>query len=364
MRLGVVGRGDSRGLAYQSQSYIKHLDVERVYGIDMQELSPYPNDWRPFTDHCSEVTIQKYSQLDEQELRRWMRGLDVILSAETFYVEAIPNWAREEGVKTVLHINPEFSSWHIPNNKVPRPDVLINPTIWRQEEYPDAIHLPMPVDREDFPFRQRTSASRFVHVAGHRAAADRAGTRIVIAALSRLKDTDIVIRSQSSSGLSSPFVGQRMQEGSLPTRQELYEDADVVLLPRRYGGNHLTYNEAVSSGCPVICLDRIPENTWGGNVLLPSYARSKLRTKGGPIPVNDGKPPHLIRTIQELKNDPDRVAQLSLEADAYAASISWTKMALVYEAFLKAVVDDAGDDVLRELAAFCPAPTSDPLSTP
>lgn len=363
IRCGVFGgRGDARGLAYQTQAYVKHLDVERTYCIDMtsDNLSPYENDFRPFTDHCDEVTINRYSQLDEREIRTWMRGLDVILGAETFYVEAIPNWAREEGVKTALVINPEFSSWHLPNNQVPRPDVFINPTTWRSDEYPDAFHVPMPVDREDFPFRLRTEAVRFVHVAGHAAAADRAGTRIVIGAIPRLTGTNIIIRSQSLLGRSSPIFSGKVQEGNLPSRNGLYDDADVVVIPRRYGGNHLTYNEAASSGCPIICLNRAPENSWGGSVTITSRARSKLRTKGGHIPVFDGANSHLVQAIQKLKSDPARVERLSLEADRYAESISWTRLRPLYEDFLKAVADGKDDYVLRGLiAAFHESPSSD-----
>lgn len=338
MKLGVFGcRADSRGLHHQTQAYAKHLQPDRVFGIDMtvDNLSPYPCDWSAYDQ--SRLDVYPHSAITEDVARRWLKGLDVVLGAETFYRDEFPTWAKEMGVRTVLAVNPEFAPYWDPRSRhLPTPDVLLAPTTWRLEHMPGAIHLPFPVDRELFPFRLRSSAKKFVHVAGHKAASDRAGTRTVIGALPRLRDYDVVIRSQSPLGVSSPILNGKVEESNVPNPRLLYEDADVVILPRRYGGNHLVANEALSSGVPVIALDRIPESQWGGVYIIPCRQKGIIRTKAGHIPLHIARDNELMRAVRNLAAAPETVEKLSYAADSYVATISWDALLPRYQDILRA----------------------------
>lgn len=332
MKLGVFGaRADNRGLAAQSLDYVRHLPVTRAYGVDMQELSPYPNDWRPYESLPIDLTINRIKDIDEASVRRWAKGLDVVLAAETFYRDEAPDWFRDINVRTVQHANREFCPWtsdppdRYNRNPPPCPDVIALPTPWLIDSVPGAVHLPMGVDRIQFPFNLRTSANRFVHVAGHRAASDRAGTRLVLAATSRNNSPELIIRSQSELGIP-PRGPVTVEIANVSDRRELINDADVLVLPRRYGGNSLIHNEALSSGIPVISLDRSPENTWGGVLTVPARDRQKLRTKGGLISVSDAHPTHLLSAMVQLAADPIAVERLSYDANEYARTISWDRL--------------------------------------
>lgn len=334
LRLGIFGaRADQRGLAYQTQAFAKWLEPSRVLGIDMtqDDLSPYPCDWSGF----SNLDVVRYSELNESSVRRWLKGLDVVLGAETFYHELFPEWARSEGARTVLQINPEFTPFFTAAGKnLPRPDRLVNPSIWRMAELPGVVHLPFPVDRETFPFRLRTSAEKFVHVAGHRAISDRAGTRMLLPVLHILRDS-LAIKSQSPMGYTSPqFRFISVQEGGIDDPRCLYDDADVIVLPRRYGGLSLVAQEALSSGCPVIMLNRTPENSWGGVLPLSCRPRQNIRTKAGVIQTYETSPHLIVKAIAELRRDPAAVEKLSREADAYAQSISWDALLPCYHQVL------------------------------
>lgn len=342
MRLGLFGaRADSRGLCYQTQAYAKHLPFDRILGIDMtaDDLSPYPCDWDQYEGN--KLTVLRYSQLSDDQMRMWLGGLDVVLGAETFYRDEFVTIAREMGVPTVLACNPEFVPWY--NEKVPspKPDVLINPTIWRMDFLPDAIHLPFPVDRELFPFRLRTSADHFVHVAGHKAAADRAGTRIVLGELARMKarGINVTIRTQSDFGWTTPAMSRATIEKNIANPADLYADTDILLQPRRYGGNSLVHNEALSCGIPIISIDRVPENTWGGVITTPARTRGHLRTKAGQLQILDSRPGHLGKLMVDLRDDPSMVERLSRAADEYAESISWPVMRPMYLQLLEKVAD-------------------------
>lgn len=336
MKIGLFGaRSDTRGLAQQTQGFAKWLDLSRVWGIDLtaEGLSPYNVDWSPYIDSDAELTISTRSAINETDVKHWMEGLDVIIGAETFYTDPFCDWARDMGVRTVLQINPEFQVWHLPDAprliKPSRPDVLIAPTTWLLDQMPGVVHLPFPVDRTLFPFSVRKTAEHFVHPGGHRAIQDRAGTRLVFAAARYTPKTRITIRSQSELGLDSrrnrtPEL--TVEIANLPDSRDLYRDADVVVLPRRYGGQLLTVNEALSCGAPVVMLDREPERNWGGVVTIPSRVRKTMRTHFGALEWSDGAPQALARKIEELQANPERVEALSHAADSYAATIGWEVM--------------------------------------
>src|SRR5688572_19923812 len=132
-RIGLWGaRADSRGLAAQMRGFADHLKPTKVMGIDMtaDDLSPYPCNWRAYEGH--DLSTVAYSALNERIIRRWLKGLDVVLGAETFYRDEFADIARQMGVATVLQVNPEFARyWRWP--QLPRPDVFIAPTTWRME---------------------------------------------------------------------------------------------------------------------------------------------------------------------------------------------------------------------------------------
>lgn len=339
MKIGLFGaRADSRGLAYQTQAFAKWLKPYRIYGIDMtaDSLSPYPCDWTPYYD-CLDFRINRFSQLRDEDILDWLEGLDVVIGAETFYHDFFVDLARKQGVKTVLQVNPEFVGWWDPRGAhLPRPDVILAPTTWRIDDMPGAIHLPFPVDRELFPFRLRTQANHFVHIAGHRAAADRAGTRSIVSHLPRLRDYKVTIRTQSSLGFDGPALRKaNLEQVNFEDPRDLYEDADVILLPRRYGGNCLVANEALSCGCPVVMLNREPEKTWGGVVTVHARRRGVFRTKCGQIPLDEAAAGSLSIMVAKLAESPQLVEKLSNEADAYAESISWDRLLGKYFDILK-----------------------------
>lgn len=334
LRVGYWGaRADSRGLARQSEGFCNHIDFTRVMGLDLtvDDLSPYPCDWTPYDHHNIEVL--HHSAVTEEVARRWLRGLDVVIGAETFYRDEFPLWAKEEGVRTILQINPEFAGWWYRGQRDPKPDLLIAPTIWRMAKMPGVRHVPFPVDRQEFPFQLRTHAERFVHVAGHKAMGDRAGTRMLAGALSSVRTgPEIIIRTQSHLDFTTPGLRKAVvQHANVPDPRTLYADADVVILLRRYGGQHLAANEALSCGCPVMMLDREPEKSWGGVQTVSARIRGHIRTKGGLIETYEAQRGMIARTINWLYDHPEEVEKLSGRANAYAESISWDRMLSVYQ---------------------------------
>ena len=322
--LGLIVRTDHRGLGAQTRTLAKFLNPERVLVVEMGRHTPYREHLEQFPD-----AHRQTFPMEPTAFGRWAKGLDWVLSCETFYGDHMISTARVLGVRTALQYNFEFAGFAKDPDWV-RPDVLIAPSTWMTQAMPHPhVVLPPPVDRAAFPYRHRTEAKTFVHVVGHRAKGDRAGSKIVWGCLRHIDEpATIIIRAQTNMGFPAlrkiGKVEVRYEIDDISDPSKLYEDADVLVAPRRYGGLSLPIQEASSMGLPVIALDREPENQiLDPRLLVGASMRGKLRTQGGDLTMSTANPRMLADKITQMTRDPDGVSELSEKADAYARSVSW-----------------------------------------
>ncbi len=320
MRLGLWGaRCEPRGLGYLTRAVHDHLQPDRTAVVDMgAHTAQFPSRW----DWYPDATRVRYGEVDEQATRRWLRGLDVVWAAETFYDDRVPGWAAEEGVRSVVYTMPEFHRWPLPGLR--GPDVVWNPTCWRQHVLSDARVVPLPV--EVAPDRRLRTEPRFVHVAGHRAAKDRAGTRLLLAALRWVTTpAEVVIVTQDAHMPSPRYRHARLDVvlGGTDDRWDLYGLGDVMLAPRRYGGLSLPNHEAASSGLALVLPDVAPHReTWPG-VYVPGKVHAFFATAGGMTDLFAVDVRALAGVIDGLVREPGRMADLSAASLAWAMAHSW-----------------------------------------
>lgn len=342
MKIGVFGaRADARGLAIQVSEFCRHMDPAKIFGVDMQELSPYPNDWARSYD-MDKLQVVPLGEINERKVRRFLNGLDVVWGAETFYVEWLADMAREMGVKTALSCNFEFMPFLDP--KRPRPDLFLAPSTWNVDRWPaPTIHLPFPVDRKRLPFVKRERVETFLHIGGHRAMRDRNGTRLVLAATRHVRTPcTVLVRSQSPVGSQLPHPQQRavveIDRRIVADYWTLYDRGDVLLAPRRYGGLSLPMNEALSRGMPVVSFDVPPQNEFLPKEGLIKAKASPMRVQPGTVEWYDGNARDLGQLMAELVATPGLVQRLSTAANAYADTISWDTLKPVYEEVFEALM--------------------------
>ncbi len=267
-------------------------------------------------------------------MEAWIRDLDVVFGCETFYVPWFTSLAAVHNVRTVLQPNPEFVT-HVLEWQ-PTPTVLAVPTTWRIDDIPGAVHLPVGVDRHRLPWRQRTRADTFLMVVGHQAVHDRQGLRVVLAALRHVtRPVHVVIRSQrplANPGGYGRHIHLDVRVGDQEDYWRLYDEGDVMLHPRRYGGLSLPMQEALSAGMPVLMPDASPQNTvLPDGMLLPCTTGQRFRSLVGDLPLYDVNPRVLAARIDELVDDPGEVAILSKQADGIATGLDWTGLADRYD---------------------------------
>lgn len=321
MRLGVIARAEARGLGIQTLEVVRHLDPERILYV-----RPQPEGWVQnsewYAGYNVTTAIWRRGRLNEELVRRWLDGLDVVYTAETPYDPRLPFWAEAAGCALVRHANPEQlgpDEWLAHD-----PTVWWAATTWRIDKLPIGTQVvPMPVATDRFRDRPRPDGpTRFLHSIGHVAQDDRAGSRIVARAAHKVPWANLTVNCQSRR-LDVPFP-QHVKLNLTGVRDywDQYKDQDVLVLPRRYGGLSLPTQEALAAGMAVIMTDCPPNHTWPG----PKVEIAKVHTvhmRCGEVNVYDPDHHDLATLIEHLASDPEELHRLQTEAREWATKHSW-----------------------------------------
>ena len=352
MRLGLVARADNTGLGNQTWEFYRHMKPAKTMVIDISQHNGNKQYPERYPQNASFIKGFPNSG----DIREFLEGLDCVFFAETPYNYAFYSIAREMGVKTAVQYNYEFFDWFAYPN-YPTPDMLIAPSRWHYDavqKWADDhqikhVYLHCPVDRQKLPFKPRTQAKRFLHLAGKAAAFDRNGTETVIDASKFVEsDVEIVLHFQGEQGLGHQATNSideyrgrigrngnpdkiRIEQKDYDNYEDIYGEYDVMLLPRRYGGNCLPLNEALSSGMIVFMPDISPNNNWlPPHWLLPAQKVGQFEPRTV-VDIYGVDPRELAKRIDWFANNSQGVIDTeSRVADALAKQIDWTVMKEMY----------------------------------
>lgn len=333
MKVGLVARAEDRGLGHMTWGFHQALAPERTLVVDMGDLA---RGFVPHLDRYPDAVVVPFqdSQLAaEQLVRDWLTGLDVVYSAETFYDPRLVQWAREAGTATVLHAMPEFYRADLPT-----PTRTWVPTGWRLGSMPAGTEVvPVPMDAPanrppDMP-PAMPAELRVVHVAGHRAMADRNGTGVLLTALRYVREPMRVRLETQDARLPSTNLARHVQlerrVGGRADRWALYADADVLVLPRRYGGLCLPALEAMVCGLAVVMPNVEPNQEWP-TVRVPADLRGSIETAAGIIPLANTDPQLLAVALDRLASTPHVLHGAQLSALAWAQRNTWARLGNLY----------------------------------
>lgn len=349
MKLGLIARADNSGLGNQTLEFYRHMMPDRTMVVDISKLNGNPI----FPERYPDAQIVNGFPNDGT-VREFLQGLDVVFIAEAAYNQRLYAIAKTLGVKTANQYNYEFFEWfNAPAEFLP--DMFIAPSKWHYEDVQKIcdergikhVYLHCPVDRKKLPFREIKQAKTFLHTAGKSAAHDRNGTKTVIeASLFINSDVKILIHFQGEQGLAhqathsiqayrdhAEQIGANVEimQVEYDNYEEVYKQGDVLLLPRRYGGNCLPLNEALSTGMPVIMTDIQPNNSFlPDGWLTPAVWIDQFwpRTQ---VDIYGTAPRDLAAKIDWFAGlDEQQMLAENKTADALAHGISWEVMAPKY----------------------------------
>jgi glycosyltransferase involved in cell wall biosynthesis len=352
IKIGLFGaRADAGGLSNETFEFYRHMKPHKTVIIDIQHLNGRKNNFAMYTDiqePHQEITIIKGFPNQAQCLR-FLKNIDVLICYEIPYNYDLFKLARTAGVKTVLRFNWEFLDY-LDNQMLPFPDVLASPSEWHMEEVEQKFDkkckvtlLPNPVARDVLPFKEIKTIKNFVHVAGVELYHDRNGTQLLLDALPYIKsDINLTIFSQHQLNVDKENIPENVNynilELTIKDYWQLYDNGDCLILPRRYGGQTLQMNEAMSRGMIPIMLDCEPNKTLLHDKCLVDTTGSYEIMTRTTIDCYESDPELLAYKIDEMAtSNAKTVMELNHYSNEYADYISWEKMKLYYKKFFEAI---------------------------
>jgi glycosyltransferase involved in cell wall biosynthesis len=347
VRIGLFGaRADERGLGRLTQDFFTHMAPDRTLVVDM---AAHARGFAQHLDRYPGATVVRFNggRFNDRMLEHFFTGLDVAVMYETAYDHRAYAVARSVGCATVLMAMPEFHR-HL-TERLPAPDAVWVPTGWLLDRFPAGTPVvPVPVEREAAEGGERGIGEplRVLHVAGHRATGDRNGTLVLLAALAHLRgpvSVRVISQDQHPVRLprTAPGVTVEVVLGGMGDHHRLYDGADVLVMPRRYGGLCLPVQEALAAGLGVVMTDCAPNREWP---IAPVRSRpgTMIHTPGGPIRLHDADPVDLARVIDRLAADAREVAELRAGARGWARDHTWDRLRPVYREQLARVAESRG----------------------
>lgn len=341
MNVGTTAYATAQGIAHLAWDFWRHGLIQRVWKVS------HPHYWADPRRYPSEVcNWSRESFLD---------GLDALLLFETGLDWPLVQEASRRGIKIAVVPMYEYTPHPFPV----KVDLWLCPSLLDVEyccphhqrgmplepfaplpaaEGGIAVHAPIPVDTQRWPWRLRERALRFIHNAGHAQWQYGKGTPELLEAMKLVKSpVQLLLRGQPEDAkvahLFKAHRGDRnvtIQEGTLPAEQ-LY-DGDVFVYPERYNGLSLPLQEAHASGLLVMTTNRFPANAWLPNIpLIPvsGYQRCVIAREFERAIID----PREIATAIDTWHGKD-ISQQSIAGREWAERHSWERLLSRYREVL------------------------------
>ena len=333
-RLGLIVRCDfGGGLANQTMEMAAHLDPDAIL-IVMMGAKGRGTPERPerYINLATDVYGVDYQHADAGAMQEFLSKIDVLLSVETFYEPFLLIRGGELGIERVLYGNPELLNFHDPAEQADR---YLWPAPW-MHPFPVAGEiLPWPCSTDIEPRGEINWPPRFVHV-GAPAMLDRNGTEVVVRA-SALTTEHRDLYFYGSAKFQGDPPSCTYWKPSPEDHWDLYRDADLLVLPRRYGCLSMTMLEAAAMGVPTLTTDLLPQSDWfrkwhpwltipPGPPTLHSMKGSQHHLGLPGVGVYDPRPEDLALAMDRLAERDDVLDALRVEVRTWAEARSWDRL--------------------------------------
>ncbi len=330
--IGIIGRADNTGLGVETWEFCRHFPNAKTLIVNLENIREYKNLYKLHLERFDKpIVVEGFP--GDYEISAFLDCLDVLFCIETPYNQNTFDKAQEMGVKTVLRVNYEWLENH-------NPDLFIAPSLYHFNDIPNPKqYLPFPVNRELLPFKLRKNANKFIHIAGNmKAKNDRNGTKALLSALTLINNQDIEIIIKSQVPIDHKACNDsrvRVDVKNPDNYWEIWEDADVYISPRRYAGQSLPLNEAMSLGMAVIMTDMEPQKDFlPPELLITTEGFTSYRIKKN-IKVADLEPSKIADKIDQIAGKD--IKKYSKISNQIAENWSWKTLKPKYENLFKTI---------------------------
>lgn len=339
MTFSMIGRADDGGLGVMTQEIARHLQPDRVLVPRLEGGSANRDgfDVSRFTgDGGSSVREEAWDggMFSDSSLRWVVDEVQAVYTAETCYDERLAHLCAERGVRLFIHAMPELFGPELRAAQELGARILL-PTSWERHRFNgDTRILPVPVARDRLPGTERRTIKTFLHPSAP-AMLDRNGTDLVREAIGHVKNACTLIVSGPGAPKERTRVGvvDVVPLDHQRNYWQVYEDADALVLPRRYGGLSLPMQEAASCGFPIVTTRLSPQDEWVNDRTMVVCDDSRVRSatmKGGRFYVHDADPLRVANVMDALLTDEEMASAASNDSTMHAVRLDWKRMTPVW----------------------------------
>jgi len=323
MKLGLIARHDNSGLGSLSLEFARHLKPTKVLLVSNGVYQTFPERYADFDTR----RIPAREEMTRADIDWLFDGTDVILSFETFYDLGFVWKAHRASKKTALVTMCEMQHEKVQANHMP--DLLICPSSLDMELYEQhfpsvpKVSIAPPIATDRLVWKQRRTATHFVHTSSHGGLRGRKGTSIIIEAMKQVKaDIKLTIYSWKPIVCADPRVEVKVQ--NFRNYWQCWQEGDVLVYPQGANGISLPCQEAFASGLAVVTTDQRPFNEWlPKRPLFAPIGWTKARMGKDLIVVDE---PIIDPTVLAAKIDEIAGIDITAESEAgrrWAEANSW-----------------------------------------
>lgn len=340
MKLGILAYASRTGLGYQTKDYVDHLDPAKVLLIDLSMFNGM--EIHPEWYEGRNIVLSRGIPTPEV-INQFLDGLDVVFMAETPLNYYLVEECKRRGIKCINAYNYEFLDY-FNHPDWEGFDILAAPSVWNIDIVKNlnkgkVHHFPVPVNR-NHGIRDIRHLKTIFHVLGRPAVHDRNGTLSFLSAIEVLgRQFEYVVYYQEPQDARGREYFQPVRDRlySMKDRfgikivvdcqdnMEMFQEGELMVLPRRYGGLCLPMQEALSWGIPVIMTDVSPNNSVLPKEWLVKSVQKDVFRGHAEIPVFDADVSDLVAKIGSFSNDEFLVSNCKV-ADSIGESLSWNNL--------------------------------------
>lgn len=279
MRLAVVGWATDSGVGRELIDAVRNLPVIGIY------LLPSPNKPTRLDLLPQQMVYQAHGQSPHAEMMGFLQQYrpDAILTWEIPGDWSFPNLWVSRGIRWVHVVHWDyFDPAYVKYFKLAK---LVAPNTFCKNDLAvvglESTVLPVPVDTNRIPYKERKYATKFMSVYGYGGPENRrALVEIVDAWESISKAPKLTVRAQ----VEPEFPRERIIPStvnfdvrSVPEPADLFTDFDVAVQPSKYEGIGITLLEAQAAGLPVITTNAPPMSEIAPDLLVPVGRTDRIR---------------------------------------------------------------------------------------
>lgn len=343
MKIGLLAYSTNTGLGVQTLNFYKHMKPHKTLIADLSSMNHMETHHERFPDAivCNGFPSCQYMD--------WLtEDVDLVFVCETPLNYCLYEKAKAKGVKTVMQYNYEFLDY-FNQPDLPKPDVLAAPANWNKQRVIDGnfapvIDLPVPTDTSAINYREISECRTIIHIAGRQAVNDRNGTMTFIkAALKCGNRFKYKIYVQSIDGETDRMICDAQKQISIEViydafYAEMYQDGDLLVMPRKYGGLCLPVQEALAAGIPVIMPDIEPNNYLLPKQWLVKAERTRSFMTRTMIDIYETDPNMLAFKMCEFSDD-EFMKWSNKEAEQIGKGLKWETLKTYYQTIFEQIVN-------------------------